>query len=81
MDPVDLVVLCDRARTYFTERKFLVLELEDSPGVLTIAAFEAFVDMPANANILGHVTMVQIPWLPSMKKKRSGFLEEDQLYS
>ena len=79
-DPVELVVLCDRAKTRFAERRFLVLELEDSPGLITIAAFENKVDMPANAKILGRVTLVQIPWLPSMTKKRSGFSEEDELF-
>jgi len=79
-DPVELVVLCDRAKTRFAERRFLVLELEDSPGLITIAAFESKVDMPANAKILGRVTLVQIPWLPSMTKKASGFSEEDELF-
>lgn len=80
-DPVDLVVLCDRSRRHFAERKFLVLELEENPGMITIAAFPAKEELPASAKILGHVTLVQIPWLPSMEKKSSGFLEEDQLYS
>jgi len=79
-DPVDLVVLVDRARTYFEERKFLVLELEDSPGVVTIAAFGSKGEVPEGAKILGHVTLVQIPWLPSMQKKKSGFMEEDTLF-
>lgn len=80
VDPVDLVVLCDRARKTFAERRFLVFELEESPGTLHIGAFAAKVDMPANVKIMGHVTFVQIPWLPSMLKKRSGFMEEDQLF-
>ena len=80
-DPVDLVVLCDRSRRTFAERKFLVLELAESPGTVTIAAFESKAAMPANANILGQVTLVQIPWLPSMQKRRSGFMEEDALFS
>ena len=79
-EPVDLVVLCDRARTNFAERKFLVLELEDHPGVLTIAAFGSKAEMPTNTNIFGHVTLVQIPWLPNMQKKKSGFMEEDELF-
>mmetsp|Transcript_22586 Transcript_22586/g.47113 ORF Transcript_22586/g.47113 Transcript_22586/m.47113 type:complete len:237 (+) Transcript_22586:229-939(+) len=79
-DRVDLVVLCDRARTHFSERKFLVMELEESPGVITIGAFESKGQMPENTKILGQVTLVQIPWLPSMQKKTSGFAEEDQLY-
>lgn len=79
-DPVDLVVLCDRARRHFAERKFLVMELEEDPGVIRIGAFSSKEEMPGTAKILGHVTLVQIPWLPSMKKKKSGFMEEDQLF-
>ncbi|KAL7543935.1 hypothetical protein ACHAXR_013361 [Thalassiosira sp. AJA248-18] len=55
-DPVDLVVLCDRARTNFAERKFLVMELEDNPGLLTIGAFASKGGLPANAKIYGQVT-------------------------
>eukprot|EP00571_Detonula_confervacea_P010302 CAMPEP_0172300662 /NCGR_PEP_ID=MMETSP1058-20130122/2687_1 /TAXON_ID=83371 /ORGANISM="Detonula confervacea, Strain CCMP 353" /LENGTH=230 /DNA_ID=CAMNT_0013010493 /DNA_START=69 /DNA_END=761 /DNA_ORIENTATION=- len=79
-EPVDLIVLCDRSRTNFAERKFLVLELEDSPGVITISAFASKEEMPANPKILGHVMLVQIPWLPSMQKKKSGFMEEDECF-
>jgi hypothetical protein len=79
-EPVDLVVLCDRARTTFAERRFLVLELEDAPGEVTIAAFESKGEMPANAKIRGQVTLVQIPWLPNMTKKKSGFMEDDELF-
>jgi hypothetical protein len=79
-EAVDLIVLCDRARTNFAERRFLVLELEESPGVITIAAFGSRGEMPANARIFGHVTLVQIPWLPNMQKKKSGFMEEDELF-
>ena len=79
-EPVDLVVLCDRSRTHFAERRFLVLELEDSPGIVTIAAFGSKGEMPSNSKIHGHVTLVQIPWLPNMQKKKSGFMEEDELF-
>ena len=79
-EPVDLVVLCDRARTTFAERRFLVLELEDAPGEVTIAAFGSKGEMPANAKIRGQVTLVQIPWLPNMTKKKSGFMEDDELF-
>ena len=80
VDPVDLVVLCDRSRTHFAERKFLVLQLQGSTEV-TIAAFESKGEVPEGAKILGHVTLVQIPWLPAMQKKKSGFMEEDTLFS
>ena len=80
VDPVDLIVLCDRSRNRFAERKFLVLEVESNPGVVHIGAFNTKDEMPTPSRILGHVTMVQIPWLPSMKKKKSGFMEEDTLW-
>eukprot|EP00984_Skeletonema_dohrnii_P023316 scaffold12398_cov155-Skeletonema_dohrnii-CCMP3373.AAC.1 len=76
-DPVDLIVLVDRARKYFAERKFLVMELEENPGMISIGAFSSFEEFPSTAKIMGHVTLVQIPWLPSMQKKKSGFMEED----
>lgn len=79
-DPVDLLVLCDRAKTGFAERKFLVLQLEGD-AELTIGAFNAKDEIPAGAEILGHVSLVQIPWLRAMEKRKSGFLEEDTLYS
>ena len=49
-------------------------------GELQIGAFTEKSDVPANAKILGHVTFVQIPWLPGMQKKKSGFAEEDELF-
>jgi len=79
-EPVDLIVLCDRSRTEFEDRRFLVMELEDRPGAVTIGAFETFDGLPAGARILGQVTLVQIPWLPVMMKKRSGFSEEEDLF-
>lgn len=79
-DPVDLIVLVDRARKYFAERKFLVMELEENPGMISIGAFSSKEEMPSTAKIMGQVTLVQIPWLPSMQRKKSGFMEEDQLF-
>lgn len=78
---VDLLVLCDRSKTNFAERKFLVLDMNGSGyGELKIAAFGSKAEVPASAQILGHVTLVQIPWLPGMQKKKSGFAEEDELF-
>jgi hypothetical protein len=75
---VDLVVLVDRAKTTFHERKFLVLEI---PGKgLTIQAFNLKSDIPQGSEILGQVEQVQIPWLPSMQPTKSGFLEADEYY-
>eukprot|EP00956_Cyclotella_meneghiniana_P015762 scaffold24459_cov75-Cyclotella_meneghiniana.AAC.3 len=78
---VDLIVLCDRSRRNWQERKFLVLDMDGSgQGELQIGAFVQKDEIPAGAKILGHVTFVQVPWLPGMQKKRSGFSEEDELF-
>jgi len=75
---VDLLAVVDRAKKGFAERKFLVLDI---PGEgIVIRAFAAKTDLPANAEILGRVVFVQIPWLPCMKKTKSGFMEEDELF-
>jgi hypothetical protein len=77
-DPVDLIVLVDRAKPTFAERKFLLI---DTPGSgLTIGAFPSKVDLPDGAEILGQVEMVQVPWLPSMAATKTGFLEADEYY-
>lgn len=75
---MDLVVLVDRAQNRFAERKFLVV---DVPGIgLTIAAYPERADLPANCEILGQVVFVQVPWLPSMKPTKSGFMEVDEYF-
>merc|ERR1711923_263585 len=65
VDPVDLIVLVDRAETAYEERKFLVLE--DPDEGLVIGAYPTKADLPDRGKIIGHVVYVQIPWLPSMK--------------
>lgn len=77
-DPVDLLVLVDRAKNRFSERKFLVIEVPGE-GVL-IKAFNTKAEIPQGSEILGRVDFVQVPWLPAMQKKKSGFQEDDQLY-
>jgi len=78
VDPVDLIVLVDRARPTFAERKFLVVNTPDE-GV-TIGAYTTKADLPPNCSILGQVVLVQIPWLPCMKKTKTGFMEEDEYF-
>ncbi len=56
------------------------MELEENPGVISIGAFSSKEEMPSTAKIMGQVMLVQIPWLPSMQRKKSGFMEEDQLF-
>jgi len=77
-DPVDLVVVVDRARKTFAERKFLVIDAPE--GGLAIGAFESKSELPEGTKILGHVELVQIPWLPCMKPTKSGFMEEDEYF-
>lgn len=75
---VDLVVLVDRANNRFGERQFLVL---DVPGEgLKIGAYPSQTDLPDGCEILGQVSLVQVPWLPSMAPTKSGFLEEDEYF-
>jgi hypothetical protein len=77
-EPVDLVVLVDRAENRFAERKFLVV---DVPGMgLTIAAYPTKAELPPNGEILGQVVLVQVPWLPSMKPTKTGFMEADEYF-
>jgi Rubisco Assembly chaperone C-terminal domain len=77
-EPVDLILLVDRAQNRFAERRFLVMDVAGS-GVM-IGAFASKQEMPSNAEILGHVVLCQIPWLPSMKPTKSGFLEADEYF-
>ncbi len=77
-EPVDLLAVVDRSKNRYAERKFLVVDL---PGEgLVIRAFATKAELPESATILGEVVFVQIPWLPCMKKKKSGFMEEDELF-
>jgi hypothetical protein len=75
---VDLIVLVDRAKKRFGERKFLVLYTPDQ-GV-AIGAFDTKADLPPSCEILGQVVMVQIPWLPAMAPTKSGFMEVDEYF-
>lgn len=77
-ESVDLIVLVDRALQYFAERRFLVLDTKDEG--IQIAAFESKADLPAGSQILGHVVLVQIPWLSCMKPTKSGFMEADEYF-
>lgn len=78
-EPVDLIVLVDRAEKGFAERKFLVLDVPGEEG-LVIGAYPTKKDMPAGAEILGLVVLVQVPWLPSMAPTKTGFMEADEYF-
>lgn len=78
-EPVDIVVLVDREQNRFAERRFLLLDTPNDDGLI-IRAFETKQDMPADCDILGRVVLCHIPWLPSMKPTKSGFLESDEYY-
>lgn len=77
-EPVDLIVLVDRAKPTFAERKFLCIALDN--GLVKIGAFHTKADLPAKSKILGQVLLVQIPWLPAMKATKTGFMEEDEYF-
>jgi len=77
-EPVDLLVVVNRSKKTFAERKFLVLDVPGE-GVL-VKAFSEKADIPVGSEILGRVEFVQVPWLPCMKKTKTGFQEEEELY-
>ena len=78
-NPVDLLVVIDRALKDFAERKFLVLDIPGEEEIL-IRAFASKAEMPADATIIGQVELVQIPWLPSMAPTKTGFMEADEYF-
>lgn len=78
-DPVDLIVLVDRAKRRFGERTFLVLS-EPGQEEVIIRAYSSKRELPKDAEILGQVELVQIPWLPSMSPTKTGFLEADEYF-
>ena len=75
-EPVDLVVLVDRAEKGYADRKFLVVDVPTEG--LVIGAYPTRQDMPAGAEIIGRVEICQIPWLPSMAPTKTGFMEADE---
>lgn len=77
-EPVDIVVVVDRSANTFAERKFLLLDVPGSG--LVIGAFPTFPELPQNCEILGQVVLCQVPWLPSMKRTKTGFLEADEYF-
>jgi len=75
---VDIIVLVDRAIQTFSERKFLVY---DTAGKgLQIGAFLEKKDIPHGSSILGRVITVFVPFLPSMKSSKTGFMEADEYF-
>ena len=77
-DPVDLLVLVDRSKTTFAERRFLVVDVPGSD--LEIKAYDTKAALPAGSSIVGHVVLVKIPWLPAMQPTRTGFSEADEYF-
>ena len=75
-EPVDIVVLVDRSKKTFAERRFLVTD--DGSGELQIGAYETKADV--EGEILGHVVLVQVPWLSAMGSKKTGFMEEEEYF-
>lgn len=71
-DITEVLVIIDRARTSFTPSKFFAFAGPDDS--VEIRWFDA---LPQGYNVLGRVELVVIPFLESMKKKASGFLEEE----
>ena len=76
-EPVELIVLVDRAQQTFAERRFLVINTQEG---VRIAAFTSKKELPAGSQILGQVVLVQIPWLSCMKPTKTGFMEADEYF-
>jgi len=77
-EPVDVLVLVDRALNRFGERKFLVMDVPNE-GIV-IGAFNTKEELPAGSEILGQVLQVTVPWLPCMQPTKTGFLEDDEYF-
>lgn len=77
-DAVDLLVLVDRSKTNFVERKFLVVD--DPRTGIAIGSYHLKSDMPSDSKILGQVELVQVPWLPAMSPSKTGFMESDEYF-
>lgn len=77
-EPVDLLVLVDRSKKSFAERKFLVVDIPGS--ALEIKAYGSKSELPAGSSIVGQVVLVKIPWLPAMQPTRTGFSEADEYF-
>ena len=56
-EPVDRHAVRPR-RTYFAERKFLVPELAEELGAVTVSTYNGKEKVSTDARILGHVTLV-----------------------
>lgn len=78
--PIDIVCLVDRGQQFFAERKFLIYTDGDGDGQVQLAAFPSVDEFPQTATILGHVVLMNVPWLPSMKSTKTGFAEADEYF-
>ena len=80
--PVDVVMIVDRSATEFKERKFFLYDSADEVGgnELQLAAFQSLNEFPQGAVIRGEVMLIQIPWLETMKKTKTGFMENDEYF-
>lgn len=68
----EVLVLIDRSDRDFYPEKFYAAASPD--GSVIIRWFD---QLPSGHSVLGRVALVTIPFLPSMQKKKTGFMEED----
>jgi len=72
----EVVVLIDRANTEFYNNKFFLFA--DAAGT-TYLKWQS--ELPEGHEVLGRIMLVQIPFLSTMGKKTSGWMEEADDYS
>lgn len=68
----EVLILLDRSKQDFESDKFFAFSTPD--GRVDIRWLDA---LPINCKVLAKVMLVTVPFLPSMKKRTSGFMEDD----
>jgi hypothetical protein len=72
VEKVECLVVVDRADTKWTPSSFFVFRTPKNGLVIQWTE-----KVEKGYEILGKIVLVTVPWLPSMEKKKSGWLEED----
>ncbi len=70
---VEVVVVVDRGDKYFSPESFYALRTPENEMKILWCD-----DLPPGYEVLGKVLLCTVPWVEGMKKKSSGFLEDDE---
>jgi hypothetical protein len=71
----EILLLIDRGDTAFTPSKIYVFRTP--ANTLSIRGCDS---VPIGHSVLGRVVLCTLPFVPSMKKRKTGFMEEDEEY-